>query len=66
MACNVRNVRATPCALNARTAGTFSDRAKALDAVLADGLPDDYAVYHAVHWTGMDGQTTKVFEINAW
>lgn len=25
-------------------------------AVLADGLPDDYAVYHAVHWTGMDGR----------
>jgi hypothetical protein len=25
-------------------------------AVLADGLPDDYSVYHAVHWTGMDGR----------
>ena len=25
-------------------------------AVLADGLPDDHAVYHAAHWTGMDGR----------
>ena len=24
-------------------------------AVLADGLPDDYTVYHAVHWTSVEG-----------
>ena len=24
-------------------------------ARLASGLPDDYTVYHAVHWTGIDG-----------
>ena len=33
-------------------------------AVLADGLPDDYAVYHAVHWTGMDGRYAIYGEID--
>mgnify|MGYP000891359573 CR=1 FL=1 len=26
---------------------------------LADGLPDDYTVYHAVHWTGSDSIASK-------
>ena len=33
-------------------------------AVLADGLPDDYSVYHAVHWTGMDGRYAIYGEID--
>ena len=33
-------------------------------AILADGLPDDYAVYHAVHWTSMDGRFAIYGEID--
>jgi hypothetical protein len=33
-------------------------------AVLADGLPDDYSVYHAVHWTGIDGHFAIYGEID--
>jgi hypothetical protein len=33
-------------------------------AVLADGLPDDYTVYHAVHWTGIDGHFAIYGEID--
>jgi hypothetical protein len=33
-------------------------------AVLADGLPDAYSVYHAVHWTGMDGRYAIYGEID--
>ena len=33
-------------------------------AVLADGLPDEYSVYHAVHWTGMDGRYAIYGEID--
>lgn len=33
-------------------------------AVLADGLPDDYTVYHAVHWTSMDGRYAIYGEID--
>ena len=33
-------------------------------ALLADGLPDDYSVYHAVHWTGMDGRYAIYGEID--
>lgn len=32
-------------------------------AILTDGLPDDYAVYHAVHWT-MDGRFAIYGEID--
>ncbi len=33
-------------------------------AILADGLPDDYTVYHAVHWTGIDGRYAIYGEID--
>ncbi len=33
-------------------------------AILADGLPDDYTVYHAVHWTGIDGSYAIYGEID--
>ncbi|MBL8425430.1 MAG: ATP-dependent helicase [Candidatus Accumulibacter phosphatis] len=33
-------------------------------AMLADGLPDDYTVYHAVHWTGIDGRYAIYGEID--
>lgn len=33
-------------------------------AVLAEGLPDDYSVYHAVHWTGIDGRQAIYGEID--
>ncbi len=33
-------------------------------AILADGLPEDYSVYHGVHWTGMDGQYAIFGEID--
>ncbi len=33
-------------------------------ALLAEGLPDDYSVYHAVHWTGMDGRYAIYGEID--
>ena len=33
-------------------------------AVLADGLPADYTVYHAVHWTSMDGRYAIYGEID--
>ena len=32
--------------------------------ILAAGLPDDYSVYHGVHWTGMDGQHAIYGEID--
>jgi len=32
--------------------------------ILAEGLPDDYSVYHGVHWTGMDGQHAIYGEID--
>ena len=33
-------------------------------ALLADGLPDDYSVYHAVHWTSLDGRHAIYGEID--
>lgn len=33
-------------------------------AVLAAGLPDDYTVYHAVHWTGINGRHAIYGEID--
>ena len=33
-------------------------------ALLAAGLPDDYAVYHAVHWTAMDGRHAIYGEVD--
>ena len=33
-------------------------------AVLAAGLPADYTVYHAVHWTGIDGRYAIYGEID--
>ena len=41
---------------------TLGDRAEfqAL-AALRDGLPDDYAIYHSVHWTNVTGNDRSVF-----
>jgi hypothetical protein len=33
-------------------------------SLLADGLPDSYTVYHAVHWTGMEGRYAIYGEID--
>ena len=33
-------------------------------ALLAAGLPADYTVYHAVHWTGIDGRYAIYGEID--
>ncbi|NJD25400.1 MAG: nuclease [Betaproteobacteria bacterium] len=33
-------------------------------SVLANGLPDSYTVYHAVHWTGMEGRYAIYGEID--
>ena len=32
--------------------------------LLEAGLPDDYAVYHAVHWTAMDGRYAIYGEVD--
>ncbi len=33
-------------------------------ALLEAGLPDDYTVYHAVHWTAMDGRYAIYGEVD--
>lgn len=46
-----------------QSAESFRRRAETL-AVLADGLPDDYTVFHGVHWTRVDAEQTVFGEID--